>query len=422
MHPQQPTCLNTMLPFRQALAPGVVHLPLLVLNTTLPFPQPLPIHDVPTIATQPLGITQALDLKPQAVTAWWQPGHPGWAIHPADSERFAATGELHVERFEDGDDTPRLGARLRARASLHAGSGGTAARSYTTGSPGTSIVQDSSAQENASVAAGPPGSVVSGSPRAVPYVLAPAAAANLQQAVLSVFGGRDVVRVASSPAVAASVGSPTMHSAHATTGVYGLDEYAPAALPAALPAATRAPRTGGVQYVSPQDMLGMPAPAEWAQDPPHTTPPSASARVVWTAQSMGPMSPVTPGAMASAGPLQLLRLPLPAATPVTSPIPLAHPDDDDDNMPTLPSFGSDYLGTLRSGPPGSFTMPGAADMGMPGLFRHTSANTDMLLQALDDPDEACTSRALPSDPFVTREMEQPPSSKAERDSKRPRRH
>lgn len=138
------------------------------------------------------------------MAAWWQPGHPGWAIHPADSERFAATGELHVERFDEGEEAPRLGTRLRARA--HAASG-TAAPSYTTGSPGTSIVQESSAHGDASVvAAGAPGSTVSGSPRAAPYVLAPAAAANLQQAVLSVFGqGREVVRVGSSPAVGASL-------------------------------------------------------------------------------------------------------------------------------------------------------------------------------------------------------------------------
>lgn len=111
--------------------------------------------------------------------------------------------------MEEGDEAPRLGTRLRARGTLHGGSGGTAARSYTTGSPGTSIVQESSAHGDASAAAaGPPGSAVSGSPRAAPYVLAPAAAANLQQAVLSVFGpGRDVVRVGSSPSVGASVGA-----------------------------------------------------------------------------------------------------------------------------------------------------------------------------------------------------------------------
>ena len=37
---------------------------------------------------------QVRALQPQAVTAWWQQGHPGWAIYPVDSEQFLATGTL----------------------------------------------------------------------------------------------------------------------------------------------------------------------------------------------------------------------------------------------------------------------------------------------------------------------------------------
>lgn len=33
-------------------------------------------------------------LQPQAVAAWWQAGHPGWAIYPVDSEQFLTTGAL----------------------------------------------------------------------------------------------------------------------------------------------------------------------------------------------------------------------------------------------------------------------------------------------------------------------------------------
>lgn len=187
----------------------------------------------------------------------------------------------------------------------------------------------------------------------------------------------------------------------------------------------------------------MPSPVEgaWALAPsqaaaaPSTTP--MPPRVMWTAQVA--MQPVTPGAAASAGQPHsaMLRMPMsmPATTPVTlhGALPLHH-DDDDDNMPQLPSFGSDYFGTaLRTGHPSSFTMPGPADLGVPGLLRHTSANTDMLLQALDDPDEAITSRALPSDPFAMRggeggstvepssHLAAPGTVKPERDSKRPRR-
>ena len=33
-------------------------------------------------------------LQPQAVNGWWQPGHPGWAIYPVDSDSFMNTGAL----------------------------------------------------------------------------------------------------------------------------------------------------------------------------------------------------------------------------------------------------------------------------------------------------------------------------------------
>jgi hypothetical protein len=33
-------------------------------------------------------------LQPQAIASWWEPGHPGWAIYPVDSDQFLATGSL----------------------------------------------------------------------------------------------------------------------------------------------------------------------------------------------------------------------------------------------------------------------------------------------------------------------------------------
>lgn len=33
-------------------------------------------------------------LQPSGVGSWWQPGHPGWAIYPVDSEQFISTGAL----------------------------------------------------------------------------------------------------------------------------------------------------------------------------------------------------------------------------------------------------------------------------------------------------------------------------------------
>lgn len=37
---------------------------------------------------------QVRQLQPQAVASWWQPGHPGWAIYPVDSDQFMNTGAL----------------------------------------------------------------------------------------------------------------------------------------------------------------------------------------------------------------------------------------------------------------------------------------------------------------------------------------
>ncbi|KAL4859186.1 putative aldo-keto reductase 2 [Chlorella vulgaris] len=37
---------------------------------------------------------QVRALQPQGVGAWWQQGHPGWAIYPVDSEQFLSTGAL----------------------------------------------------------------------------------------------------------------------------------------------------------------------------------------------------------------------------------------------------------------------------------------------------------------------------------------
>ena len=39
-------------------------------------------------------LSQVRQLQPQAVASWWQPGHPGWAIYPVDSEQFMSTGAL----------------------------------------------------------------------------------------------------------------------------------------------------------------------------------------------------------------------------------------------------------------------------------------------------------------------------------------
>lgn len=49
-----------------------------------------------TLATQqtPQQREQVRTLQPQGVQSWWQPGHPGWAIYPVDSDHFLSTGVL----------------------------------------------------------------------------------------------------------------------------------------------------------------------------------------------------------------------------------------------------------------------------------------------------------------------------------------
>ena len=39
-------------------------------------------------------LAQVRTLQPQGVQSWWQPGHPGWAIYPVDSDHFLSTGVL----------------------------------------------------------------------------------------------------------------------------------------------------------------------------------------------------------------------------------------------------------------------------------------------------------------------------------------
>lgn len=45
------------------------------------------------VDTEPLRL-QVRTLQPQGVQSWWQPGHPGWAIYPVDSDHFLSTGVL----------------------------------------------------------------------------------------------------------------------------------------------------------------------------------------------------------------------------------------------------------------------------------------------------------------------------------------
>jgi hypothetical protein len=55
---------------------------------------------------------QVRQLQPQAVASWWQPGHPGWAIYPVDSDQFMSTGaldSLNVQN-EQPSHTPSPGA------------------------------------------------------------------------------------------------------------------------------------------------------------------------------------------------------------------------------------------------------------------------------------------------------------------------
>lgn len=46
---------------------------------------------------------QVRALQPQAIAAWWQHGHPGWAIYPVDSDQFLATGSLDPAEMPTGD-------------------------------------------------------------------------------------------------------------------------------------------------------------------------------------------------------------------------------------------------------------------------------------------------------------------------------
>ena len=57
-------------------------------------------------------------LRPRAAAAWWQPGHPGWAIHPADSDAFVAAGGGGAGRGRWGGEdvgAARGGGRGRGR-------------------------------------------------------------------------------------------------------------------------------------------------------------------------------------------------------------------------------------------------------------------------------------------------------------------
>ena len=55
-------------------------------------------------------------LQPQAVASWWQPGHPGWAIYPIDSDQFMATGAL--DSLNILNEPPTSGERPSATPSL----------------------------------------------------------------------------------------------------------------------------------------------------------------------------------------------------------------------------------------------------------------------------------------------------------------
>lgn len=48
------------------------------------------LNSVPCFVVAP----QVRNLQPQGVQSWWQPGHPGWAIYPVDSDHFMSTGVL----------------------------------------------------------------------------------------------------------------------------------------------------------------------------------------------------------------------------------------------------------------------------------------------------------------------------------------
>lgn len=51
----------------------------------------------------PVQREQVRALQPQATAAWWQHGHPGWAIYPVDSDQFMATGTLDPASLPSAD-------------------------------------------------------------------------------------------------------------------------------------------------------------------------------------------------------------------------------------------------------------------------------------------------------------------------------
>ncbi len=162
---------------------------------------------------------------------WWHPGHPGWAIYPADSEHFANTGELYEAQPDLALDTDqphhktRAKTAARASASVRAGSGATTtatgAVSHTTntaGSPGgVSMVQDSQGGPAGPPTGGPASGRTGGTPQSTPAmpILPPAVTANLQHAVQTVFGRDLLARVGSTG------GFPTLIHASSVAGVAG---------------------------------------------------------------------------------------------------------------------------------------------------------------------------------------------------------
>ena len=61
-------------------------------------------------------------LQPGAVASWWQPGHPGWAIYPVDSEQFMSTGALEsvsVPNEQIVAPQPQMGGTCPAHPVLH---------------------------------------------------------------------------------------------------------------------------------------------------------------------------------------------------------------------------------------------------------------------------------------------------------------
>lgn len=52
---------------------------------------------------------QVRALQPKAAAAWWQYGHPGWAIYPVDSDQFLATGALDPAALPSNDQVLNSG-------------------------------------------------------------------------------------------------------------------------------------------------------------------------------------------------------------------------------------------------------------------------------------------------------------------------